>query len=308
MRGFISKILMMFACVIAAIALSLLYIPDKVSENSILGAIKDKHQLLEKSGSGKIILVGGSNVSFGADSKRLSDSLGKKVVNTGLHGGLGLKFILNDIKPYVREGDVVVVMPEYEYFYTDNLYGEMELVSVVFDVEPAAKSLLDAGQWLHLLKYLPTYSARKIKNYLASLVKESGDAPNIYHRNSFNQYGDASLHWHLPAQNYLPAPALKGKEHIYPEAIQCLKNFKEYLNCKNARLLLLPPVMDSTSFTRQQIIITKIANELRNNDLAFEAEPAKYKYSDCLFFNSYYHLNKKGVDIRTIELLREISE
>jgi hypothetical protein len=308
MRSFLFKIFLLVALVLGVLFISLFFIPDKVSEDSILAAINDKHHLLEKSGSGKIILAGGSNVSFGVDSKRLSDSLGKKVVNMGLHGGLGLKFILNDIKPYVSSGDLVVLMPEYEYFYTDNLYGEMELVSVLFDIDPAAKKIVDAAQWMHLLRYLPTYSARKIKNYVASLGKKVNYPLDIYHRNSFNEYGDASLHWGMPSLNYLPAVALTGNERVYSQAIECLKGFKEYLRGKNARLLLLPPVMDSTSFSRQQVIITKIANELKNNDLAFEAEPTKYKYSNCLFFNSYYHLNKKGVDIRTAELLHAISE
>jgi hypothetical protein len=140
------------------------------------------------------------------------------------------------------------------------------------------------------------------------LGKKGDPQTDIYHRNSFNEYGDASLHWDLPSQNYLPAAALTGNERIYPDAIACLKGFKTYLDQKNARLLLLPPVMDSTSFARQKVIITKIANELRNNDLAFEAEPTKYQYSKELFFNSYYHLNKKGVDIRTAELILEIRE
>jgi hypothetical protein len=288
------------------LALSLFFVPDKVSETSILTALKDKNELLKKTLSPKIILLGGSNVSFGMDSKKLEERYRMPVVNTGLHGGLGMEFMLNHARPYVQKGDVLILMPEYEYFYTNNFYGEMELVSVIFDVEPESKKIISNDQWSHLLKYLPTYSAKKIKNYASSLFQKSATVVDIYHRNSFNKYGDACLHWDLPNQNYLPAPPLKGNEKVNSESIQFLKEFKLYVKNRGAALLIFPPVIDKTSFDNQKIIIEKIAEELKNNDLTFFTKPSAYRYEDSLFFNSYYHLNKKGVDKRTEQLIRDL--
>ncbi len=64
----------------------------------------------------------------------------------GVHAGLGMKYIIDDALPYVNKGDLIVLFPEYEHFYTDNFYGEMELVSTVFDVEPQSKHQLDRKQ------------------------------------------------------------------------------------------------------------------------------------------------------------------
>lgn len=308
MKGFLLNIVKLTTLTLTVLLLSLFFIPDKVSETSILAALKDKHALLKKTAPGKIILAGGSNVSFGVDSKILEEKLGRPVVNTGLHGGLGLEFMLNDLRPYIKMGDQVVLMPEYEYFYTDNFYGEMELVSVLFDVDPESQKVISNNQWMHLLKYLPTYSAKKIKNYISSLFNKNSVKVDIYHRNSFNSHGDAYFHWNQPDQNYLPASLLKGNEKVNPETIQFVKEFKLYVESKGAALLILPPAMDQTSFNNQKIIIKKIAEELKNNELPFLRNPADYMYPDSLFFNSYYHLNKKGVDLRTQQLLRDLGK
>lgn len=306
MKPFLSKIVKFTFLVLIILGLSILFIPDKNVQSSILGAYPDKHELLKQTKNNKIILLGGSNVSFGIDSRQIEIVLKKPVVNMGIHAGVGLQFMINDIKSYIQKGDTVILIPEYEHFYTDNFYGEMELISVVFDIEPQLKKQIHTNQWLHLLKYLPTYSAKKIKN-VPSLLQNKEQPLSIYHKNSFNAYGDAYLHWNMPKQSYLPALKNKGTEEINPEVILLLKDFKNYVSQKKATLLIFPPVIDKTSFNNQKIIITKIAKDLKNNDIAFVCEPQNYQYNTELFFNSYYHLNKTGVDKRTQQLIHDLS-
>ena len=52
--------------------------------NIILEKIKNYNQR-------KIIFLGGSNVGFGLNSKRIENSLGVKTFNFGVHGGKGTK-------------------------------------------------------------------------------------------------------------------------------------------------------------------------------------------------------------------------
>lgn len=306
MKKFLSNILKLSILSIVILILSLFFIPDKASQSSILGALIDKHTMLKSISSEKIILVGGSNVSFGMNSEELVKKYKKPVVNMAVHAGMGLEYIINDIKPFIKKGDRVILIPEYENFYTDNFYGEMELVSVVFNIEPDSKQLLDQKQWLHLLKYMPTYSAKKIKSYIPSLLHKNSGEIDIYHRNSFNQYGDAYIHWTLPNQPYFDAPQNNGREQVNEDVIQFLKDFKTFVVDKDAELVILPPVIDQTSYDHQEMIINKIAEKLKNNGLAFAADPIAYRYPNSLFFNSYYHLNKTGVDKRTAQLINDL--
>lgn len=306
MKPFLLHILKLTFLTIAVLMFSLFFIKDKVAQVSILAALPDKHQLLNSINDAKIIILGGSNVSFGLDSKVIENQLSMPIVNMGVHAGIGLEYMVNDIKPFVKKGDLVVLIPEYEHFYTDDFYGEMELVQMVFEIEPQSKNLLNSKQWTHLLKYLPTYSAKKIKNFIPALFNKKVEQIDIYHRKSFNAYGDAYLHWTLPDQNYLHAPKSNHIENVNNEVIIFLKEFKLYTEKNGARLLIFPPVIDKTSFNNKINIITKIAKELKNNDIAFECEPRSFCYSDSLFFNSYYHLNKLGVDKRTLQLLKDL--
>ena len=305
MRSFLLNILKLITLTLCVLTFSLFFIPDSTSKYSILAALPDKHKMLETIHSPKLLLLGGSNVSFGMNSKKLQEKFHKPVVNMGIHAGLGLEFIINDSKRFIHKGDTVILMPEYEHFYTDNFYGEMELVSVAFDTDPDSKKLLDKKQWQHLLHYLPTYSARKLKNYIPYLFAKEPSV-DIYHRHSFNESGDAYLHWDLPDQNYQHATAARGNEEVNSETIKFIKEFEVYVDQQGAKLLIFPPVIDQTSFNAQKRIITKIAEELKNNDIAFATKTENYCYSDSFFFNSYYHLNKTGVDKRTEQLINDL--
>jgi hypothetical protein len=306
MKSFLSKIIKFTFLVVIILWIGILYIPDKSVQSSILGAYPTKHELLKQTASKKIILLGGSNLSFGIDSKQIETALKKPVINMGIHAGVGLEFMINDIKPYISEGDTVILVPEYEHFYTDNFHGEMELISVLFDIEPQSKKIINKDQWLHLLKYLPTYSAKKIKNLIPSILKNKEEPISIYHKNSFNKNGDAYLHWLLPNQNYLSAIKNKGNESVNKEVITQLLDLKKYIQSKQATLLIFPPVIDETSYNNQEYIINKINTELADNQLIFVSNPINYKYKNQLFFNSYYHLNKTGVDKRTQQLINDL--
>lgn len=306
MKSFLSKIIKFTVLVFIILLLGILFIPDKSVQSSILGAYPTKHELLKRTNLKKIILLGGSNLSFGIDSKQIEKAFEKPVINMGIHAGVGLEFMMNDIKPYISEGDTAILVPEYEHFYTDNFHGEMELISVLFDIEPQSKKIINKEQWLHLLKYLPTYSAKKIKNIIPSILKNQQEPISIYHKKSFNKNGDAYLHWSLPNQNYLAATKNTGDEMINKDVINQILEFKNYIKNQKATLLIFPPVIDETSYNNQESVINKINAELIENQIKFASPPLSYRYNNQLFFNSYYHLNKKGVDKRTQQLINEL--
>src|SRR5687768_14997237 len=97
------------------------------ANDNYLVAVLEKDRLIRKTPSPKIILVGGSNLAFGIDSKMMQDSLRMPVVNMGLYAKLGLKYMLAQVQPYIGPGDVVVVVPEYDQFYGDFANGDHTL-------------------------------------------------------------------------------------------------------------------------------------------------------------------------------------
>jgi len=308
MKAFLYRVIFFTGLLILVLLFSLFKVKDNVSENNILASLIDKHDLLKSVREEKIVFIGGSNLSFGLNSREVSEAFKKPVINMGIHAGMGLKFIANDIKPFINSGDIVVLVSEYENFYTENFYGEMELVSTLFDIYPAGMDFVDGVQWRQLAKYIPVYSAKKMYNSVQSVFKKEiqNSRIDIYHRRSFNQYGDAYIHWNMADEDFSAGQENTGKEKINAEVIDFLKEFKEYVKSKNAKLLLLPPVIEQRSYKNMQNIINMINLSLKNNSMSFCSEPLTYAYPKDHFFNSYYHLNKKGVDLRTKQVINDL--
>ena len=74
-----------------------------MEQDGYLQAYNKKCQLLEDAPAPRIIFVGGSNLAFGLDSQRIKDSLNINVINYGLHAGIGLKYMIDDISTYAKE-------------------------------------------------------------------------------------------------------------------------------------------------------------------------------------------------------------
>ena len=75
--------------------------------NDYMAAMIDKHERANQIGSPKIVIAGGSNIAFNIDSERVQDELKIPVVNIGLNVGLGLNFILKELKDISEENDIV---------------------------------------------------------------------------------------------------------------------------------------------------------------------------------------------------------
>lgn len=66
--------------------------------------------------SPKIVVAGGSATLFGFDARSASQSLGRPVMNFGLHAGLQLRRILDEVAPSLGAGDTLVLALEPIYY------------------------------------------------------------------------------------------------------------------------------------------------------------------------------------------------
>ena len=156
---------MMFGVPVVAVVI-VCYLFTPVNPNNYLAEINHKLHLLDSVEGRRMIFVGGSNVAFGVDSHAIADSLGMKVINTGLHAGLGLKYQLESVVGNLKEGDVLVIMPEYEQFY-DCFWGVGETLGAAIKYSGfRGASNLSIKQWMGVLSAMPSvaYSDYKIKN------------------------------------------------------------------------------------------------------------------------------------------------
>ena len=144
-----------------------------VDYSGYAAAIIDKMQILADAGSPKIVFIGGSSLAFGLDSQEIEKNTGITVVNMGLHANLGLRFMTEQVKEYLAPGDIVVISPEYEYFYDNSLNGEGEYLLETLRLYPGGiKYITSPKQYLQLIKGIPIVFNNHLRSFLR--LKDGG--------------------------------------------------------------------------------------------------------------------------------------
>lgn len=283
-----------------------------------VGAVtNDKQQLLERQSSPRIILVGGSNLNFSIDSAEIERRTGYRPVNMGLNVGVGLAFMLKNVTPQLRRGDVVVVSPEYEHFGDffngkgDFLYAEVEhRPSMIKSFTPRNYlEVLDKGYIIagSILRYTLQRKGDLVRQELA--VKDSP-----YRRAAFNQYGDIAGYARQnprlkKTDNFVgPADAQVTPEKI-TRAVNALNEFDDECRKKGVRVFYSFPPTPPELFERHGTIIQEIASELQRR-LRFTIldTPGEMTFPLENFHDGVYHLTGDGSAKRTNQLINNLIE
>ena len=240
----------------------------------------------------RIIFVGGSNLSFGLNSTRIKQSLNLNPINTAISAALGLKYMLDNTQQYVRKNDVIIIVPEYLLFYQPYDVTSDYLLRVVFDVAPEKRKLLSIKQELNLLEYLPKFSLSKFRPSQYRGFKENA----IYGVNSFNEFGDCDAHWNLEKTKF-PPDSIGG---MFNEAVvKKIKEFESIARSKGAAVYLTYPCLDRVSFNISKDKILYVEKKLKEYEFDLLGDAQRYVMPTEMMYNTPYHLNKNGVDLRT---------
>jgi hypothetical protein len=298
MKEFLKKVAA-FSAIVALLCCSVFLPATPRISQSLIFADRQKDALLRETPSPRIIFIGGSNLSFGLNSRLVKEATGLNPVNTGLHARLGLKYMLDNTLRFVLPGDILLLAPEYDYFYEPYDECSKELSRIIFDVDLSKIHLLSKNQITGLMRRIPKYFLSKIKprEYWGF------DRETTYGRDAFNEYGDAVLHWELPGI----IPALHQINGSYnPDVTEQIRKFGHKVTKKGASLLISFPGLHRKSFESMPEKVNQVAFTLQHSGLQVISRAENYFMPDELMFDSAYHLNKKGIDIRTAQLIDDL--
>jgi hypothetical protein len=305
MKRFIIKAsTFILATIVLFIVFLFLLPPTPMStKSSFFGEIK-KDSLLLNEPSPRIIFVGGSNLCFGLNSQMIKDSLGLNPINTAIHAGIGIRYMLENTLQYVKKGDIIVFIPEYQHFYRKWHHGSEELLRTVLDVNKSKIKLLSLNQIFNCTPFIGNLVLSKLDSFEYTHVDESKKY-GIYGVNSFNRYGDTYLHWNTQRIDSITPDTIDiGKYN--PEVMKGIKKYSRKFQKKGAALLISFPCYQDISFQNSEKAIKKVEQEYIDAGFIVLGTPERYRMRDSFMLNTSYHLNKKGVDLRTGLLIEDI--
>lgn len=275
--------------------------------DTFMGELKHKVQLLRETEGQRIILVGGSSVAFGIDSALLEQHFPEyRVINFGMYAALGTTVMLDLSQPYVREGDIVILMPEQQ----DQTLSDYFDASVMWQgVDGAYELLLSLSpeQQGMMLGHFPSFAAGKF----AWLLR--GDTPQpegVYRRDSFNRYGDVVNE--ACGQNIMPGgvdpstPIRFDSAMVHPEFVERVNAYAAAVTEKGAALWYgFCPMNAAAVETDSDVDV--FYNELQSQ-LSFPimGNPHDSILEAGWFFDTNFHLNASGKTLYTRNLIRGI--
>jgi hypothetical protein len=312
------KQLLMKGCLLAVLiigtSVAVFLLPIPYSQQ--ISAIKNKLDTVETAGRDRIIFVGGSGLFDGLDGEMVQARLHRPVVNLGLYIGFGVTALLREIKPFLRPGDRVVIIPEY---------------SGVFDFPDD-----QARKWLFALAPVKNFSVlyRPLPNPVpaftadfVSLVRQKLEAfPKalqealrtgrwsaffgrgyVYYRRYFKADGDSLRTMRAAAsadQIELRGMDIFNDVRYRDQSFAAVSDFCREERKHSVQTYFIFPAYPEDEYRRQEKSMKRYETRLRKElDCRILGTPQDFLYPYTLFTNTVHHLSVEGRRIRTEKLI-----
>lgn len=315
------KLVLRIAALAVAIVLTGLLIgqyDSRVQDDNYLAAVLEKDRLIRNTPSPKIILVGGSNLAFGIDSRMMQDSVGLRVVNMGLYAKLGLKYMLAQVRPYIKTGDIVVVVPEYDQFYGDFSNGDNTLnTALLYAPADRVRDFIRSYSIFDVVFRPRVENARRsfLRAAAAAVGREDQffppDTNPVYNRRSFNQFGDVVSHIGKKGMN----PDSIYVSHLPPikdfnvETLADLNDIAEKADQEKAYAYFMFPSYIDGSYSINVAAIHALRSRLEKGmRIPIVGTARDFAYPKSYFFDTRYHLNEEGRRLRTLRMIETLRE
>ncbi len=278
--------------------------------NTFLGELENKVDRLYSIDKPKIIVIGGSSVPFGVDSKLMEKALGMPCVNFGLYATLGTKLMLDLSKGAIKEGDIIVIAPETDA-QTYSLFFNAESAWQACDSDFSILTKMSRKNFAAMLGGFWKYSAQKLKYYRADSPL---DPSGVYNKKSFDEYGDIVFkrEYNIMTDGHDSSSVIKfSKDIISSDFIDYVNDYTAYAKKKGANVYFSfapanEDAIDPDTTLESLEEFTKFISD--NFDCQVISDPNNYLYRSGYFYDSNFHMNDAGMILHTATLAGDIAK
>lgn len=276
-----------------------------VYEDTFLGELSQKYDRLNSISEKKIVVVGGSSVAFGLDSRMMEENMGYKVVNFGLYADLGTKLMMDLSESAVNSGDIVILAPEMSR-QTLSLFFNGETALMAMDGKMLMLKDVKTKDLESLIGAMPKLAFNKIK-YLATGTRPQNTG--AYKKENFNEYGDNIFDRPYKELTGFVSPITLdfASKSGYEDFIQYVNQYTAAVRAKGGEVYFSFPPMNKDAITNTDESIKEFYKDLSLSlDCKVISNIYDYILDDGYFFDSEFHLNNSGVTVRTVRLIDDI--
>lgn len=263
-----------------------------VGGNYLDGFDKFTKLAMQTRGQRRVILVGGSSLGWGVSAETLTKQLGITTLNAGLHAGVGFENFIRLVEPFVdADKDLLVYSPEYN----------------ILDASSSVRNRLFCYTSVSALKeYPPSCTGFTTYQFLSlpqRLAEAGGQTRHRY--DGFNDYGDYTYRQPgVSIQDFGRPPDFCSK--LDPEvAVNTAIRHLNTLVKKGYEILYVPNFLYEKSCSTPKAL-EQIDRELASRFGAGTPSPARIFYEGEYFYDTPYHLNKRGVSKKTSTFLNHV--
>lgn len=264
-------------------------------------------RLLKNTPSPRMILVGGSNVSFGIDAELMQRTLGIPVINDGLHAGLGLA-PLRELEDYIREGDVIIISLEYNLFVNQEVMnGDPVFLSDWIEYSPRRIKYL-SHPWKDALRIYAIMLQRKVNRKVNTYLfgGSLNAVRDVFVGTKYDLNGDFIGHLQESSPNRQKIPAKPYPvSGVQESIIVFLEDFNRMARERGARVYFEAPAsrQSNCKATGQAQLADFFKTLGERSSIPILTPLDEVCLPNKYFFDSEYHLNAQGRELRTKRLI-----
>lgn len=296
------QVILLTAAMIALIFVAIGPDPDHYFAGSQL-----QLELLKNTPSPRIILVGGSNVSFGIDAELMQRTLGIPVINDGLHAGLGIA-PLRELQEYIRAGDVIIISLEYQLFSSrDVMEGDLAFLADWIEYSQGRIQYLSDPRREAPAIYA-TMLQRKVNRRVNTFLfgGSLAEVRDVFIGTKYNANGD--FIGHLDQASTRPRNITVEPypvSNVQDEIINFLEQFHQIAREKGAEVYFEAPASRRTNCknTGEDSLANFFRTLEERSSIPVLTPLDEVCLPDKYFFDTAYHLNAEGRQIRTERLI-----
>lgn len=257
------------------------------TDNHFLRSTLLKHELLEKTPSPRILLIGGSSVVFGFRSDLMEEAFGLPVINLGLHAGFYRDYIFNEAEDAIGPGDIVLILPEYTNFC--HYAPSIDLLKVAY-FRPANLQFYSWRDWAWCGDHGLELLTNLVNAGWNDRFKQHPPMAMPYRWTAFNQHGDCATDlspryrpgpWHSLPAYYVEAEKAVDRLLVLSAACRAkgARMFFGYPpHCKEVTTAGLPALQELDRYIRRRL------------DCPVLWHPEETFYPSARHLDSMYHL------------------